>query len=444
MHAVEQAIFALRDSDHSAGYQVVARSAGVCEADARELAVWGPTHDSMLASNPETESVNFHPLPSGAHCVSITSWVDWNHSGMGRSVSTRCLIVPPDVLARFGNSPFALLRAATADGAWQRGDLRGTTLDPLAITGGAAPVDQPLLTQLAADPGPANMAALVQSACEVMFLAVSGTRRPAELIAGLFSCLPPECRPEFSFSTGLKFSPRRPFRIVALSGDPAQQQWVAHYPGVAVLELRGKGLPSTVPLDGWAQFIERTLAADRIAFLTAQASKRRFHLTLDDLPALGLQLLEELDDAELGDHENLDKAAWQAPSLRGRQAHAAHHQFSKSIDAVLATPTTASSVAPPSTALDPGSPAVLEQLELLDDLVYEAIGGRSDTMEQLREVWPQLVAELGEPLLAESREQYLRYALSIWEECTDADGVRHPSRVIQALDVLCLLFGDAT
>ena len=49
---------------------------------------------------------------------------------------------------------------------------------------------------------------------------------------------------------------------------------------------------------------------------------------------------------------------------------------------------------------------------------------------------------LGEDLLIESREQYLRYALSVWEECVDAGSIRNPTRAIQALDVLCLLFGD--
>ena len=93
---------------------------------------------------------------------------------------------------------------------------------------------------------------------------------------------------------------------------------------------------------------------------------------------------------------------------------------------------------------DPNSPEVLERLEYLDDLVYEAIGGQAELLGQLRAAWPKLANELGEELLAESREQYLRYALSIWEECAQADGVRQPTRAIRALDVLCLLFGDAT
>ena len=68
---------------------------------------------------------------------------------------------------------------------------------------------------------------------------------------------------------------------------------------------------------------------------------------------------------------------------------------------------------------------------------------RPSSLEQLRTVWPRLLGELGDDDLAESREQYLRYALSIWTECVDAGAIRDPTRAIQVLDVLSLLFGEA-
>ena len=39
--------------------------------------------------------------------------------------------------------------------------------------------------------------------------------------------------------------------------------------------------------------------------------------------------------------------------------------------------------------LKPESPETLEKLELLDDLVYDAISGRSGALEQLQTVWPR-------------------------------------------------------
>ena len=432
---VEQAVFTSVKTDGLSGYRVVANSAGVGEADARELAAWGPSHDSMIDPDPEAESLNFHPLPSGAYCVSRSLTMGGAYRNGGRRVYTHCLIVPPETLARFGNNPFSLIRATSNQGLWRVDDPANPLLDPLWLPGGAAPVDEALLTFLATDPGSENMAALVQAVRDAVCLAVGGTPSPASLIAGLFGCLPPECRLEFSFSTGLKFSPRRPFRVVALSGDPAERCWVAGYSNVAVLELRSDTAPQSMPLDGWGQLVRRALATGQIPFLAAQVSKRRFNLSLDDLPALGLQLQEELDALEMGGRRPVGSAA--APP-HARSAHAAHHRFSKGDT----TASTATAAPHRSTCFDLSSPEVLGKLEHLDDLVYEAINGQPGAIEQLQAAWPKLLDELGEEMVAESREQYLRYALSIWGDCADTDGIRQSDRAIQALDILCLLFGD--
>ena len=468
MLRIEQAVFTSIKDDCAAGYAVVARSPGVCDDDARELAAWGPSHDSMLDPSPAAESFNFHPLPSGASCISRSVPLGGQCHAGGQRVYTQCLIVPPDVLLRFGNNPFSLIHAAAADGLWQVDNEVGqvgnlshaSRLEPLTLTaGGAAPVDQALLAMLAADPGPENMAVLVQSARDAVCLALACRPSPTPLIAGFFSCLPPECRLEFSFSTGLKFSPRRPFRIVALSGDPAERCWIANYANVAVLELRGGKAPLPTPLDGWARLIRQTISTGHIPFLAAQVSKRRFHLTPADLPALGLQLLEGMESLDITNYAEAVGTTDENLPPSAQRADAAHRRIGKGIEiAPAANEKGVRSNLPerPSGCfaqigpdpffahLDPSSPEVLEKLEHLDDLVYEAIGGQAESLEQLQAAWPKLADELGEELLAESREQYLRYALSIWDECAHADGVRQPARAIRALDVLCLLFGDAT
>ena len=47
---IEQAIFTSAKSDRASGYHLVSRSPGITEADARDLASWGPSHDSLLGS----------------------------------------------------------------------------------------------------------------------------------------------------------------------------------------------------------------------------------------------------------------------------------------------------------------------------------------------------------------------------------------------------------
>ena len=69
---IEQAIFTSAQSDHAVGYHLVARSPGVEEKDARELTIWGPSHESLETCDTTAVSVNFFRLPSGAFCVSKT------------------------------------------------------------------------------------------------------------------------------------------------------------------------------------------------------------------------------------------------------------------------------------------------------------------------------------------------------------------------------------
>ena len=85
---------------------------------------------------------------------------------------------------------------------------------------------------------------------------------------------------------------------------------------------------------------------------------------------------------------------------------------------------------------------MLEKLEALDDAVFDAINGSAPALECLKLLWPATLAGLGETLVADSREQYLRYALSIWEQCVDAQGLRDPLRALRALEVLCVLFDE--
>ena len=100
---IEQAIFTSAESDHAVGYHLAARSPGLDERDARELSVWGPSHDSLESASAATAvSVNFFRLPSGAYCVSKTQLAGAEYSGRGLRTYTSCLVVPPPVLGSSG------------------------------------------------------------------------------------------------------------------------------------------------------------------------------------------------------------------------------------------------------------------------------------------------------------------------------------------------------
>jgi len=478
MDWIEQAIFTSAETDRASGYQVVAASPGICEADLRELATWGPSHGALLESAWNSASLNFHPLPSGAHCVSHTTPAGWEYSGRGVRVYTHCLVVPRQVLARFANNPFALWRAAVANGSVQVYQEIPHRLEPVSLPGRAAVVDTSLLAQLCANPGAEWMAAMVQAALDSVSLAIVGGPPAEHVIAGLINCFPPEVRVEFSFSTGLTFSSRRPFRVVALSADRSEQRRVERLYNVAVLELSGDPPGEFTPVESWPRFLRRTLRSGRLSFFANRLAGHATGLSLQDLPAFGLQLLEELDASTLKDDPPEEEVAVQETTERLKivaetEVQAADEPFAAPDEPLAAEssqpaaappgrvrdgrrwsvahgPDRRSSIppartrrgkAPPSQHLDLGNRAVLEKLERLDDLVFDAIAGKAAALEQLKQIWPQLCEELEDPLLAESREHYLRHALWAWEQSGRDDGTRNPNAAVQLLEVLCTLFG---
>ena len=134
MMQVEQAIFTSCRTPRMDGYQLVAASRGITNEQADELSAWGPAHDSLLRTDARGGSINFHLLHDGVACVSKSLPAGAEYSGRsGPKVYTICLLVTPDLFARFANQPFRILDAAAAGG----------HLRVLVATAGKPAADQP-------------------------------------------------------------------------------------------------------------------------------------------------------------------------------------------------------------------------------------------------------------------------------------------------------------
>jgi hypothetical protein len=474
MELIEQVAFTGAETENSDGPWRVAASPGVCEADLAQILAWGPTQETLLANGPETAGLHFHRLPSGAFAIGRTV-VSGRGAGLhgGLQAATQCLVVPCRTLARFANNPFALLRVVQAGGLFRPFEDLPVRLDALRLDGRTTVVDTGLLRQLCVYPGADWMATLVQAALDSASTAIVGGPQAEHLIAGVMNCFPPECRAEIGFSIGLRFSSRRPFRLVAMARDPAEQQRMARLYNLAVLDLSGRPPSEFAPEGSWSRLIHRVLKSGRISFFAGQLARRPLDFSPQDLPALGLQMLEELDASACEEETPEapmpaegepceDRGECQSPASEAedrfhppaeepgddlfasgtgmRQPHQRHRGVFPNA-ALPAAPAVRPS--PPSRQLDASDPAVLEKLERLDDLVFDAISGNCSSLEELKLFWPRVRHDLGDPLLAESREQYLRYALASWEELADRDGIRDPSFAMQSLEVLCVLFGGA-
>lgn len=460
---IEQAIFTSTQSDRLAGYQLAAQSSGIHEADLRELSAWGPSHDSLLESGADATSLNFHPLPSGAFCVSKTAQAGSEYSGRsGQNIYTQCLVVPTTVLASFSNNPFALIAAAFAQGTLRVHEPVPVELEPFRLGGRAAVLDHAALGQLQAELGTVWIGALAEAAVGGPALAIAGAKNPARVIAGLFSCLPLECRTRFSFSSGLKYSPRRPFRVFVLPGDRVLQRRLLRGAEVSVLDFAGKPPKRFSITSGWGGLVASALATGNKAFLSSQLAIPRPQLTVADLPQLGDRLLErmaaKIESAdrptgpfdETGGHATIERTTAEPftesrePADGQRRADAPHRR-KKSPEREAGVPYSTDALVAdldcgPAHVLGEKAPRALATLERLDDTVFEAIAGKPGALDALRLLWPTVLAQLDESLLDESREQYVRHALKVWRECQDDGETRNPALAVQVLDVVCVLY----
>ena len=278
-------------------------------------------------------------------------------------------------------------------------------------------------------------------------------------VGALLNCLPPCFRTEFSFSTGLHTSARRPYRVVVLGDDAEERRRACQTDAVALIDLGDKTSMSFAPTEDWARAIYQIVEMGRSSLLGRWFDKLSDDVSIDRLNEIGRQLLEELgnapapgisspssaemtvsqpevvsQDGEPAGNPRSDPTSSSSPRIR-QTAHAAHSQFSgNSLPEERATG--------PAAVLSCDHPEVVASLETLDDLVFDAIKGDESALARLRTAWPNVKAELGEELLTQSREQYLRYALQVWEKCVETTDVRPTDKAVNALEVICVLFDE--
>jgi hypothetical protein len=459
---IEQAIFTSARTEHAAGYQLVARSPGITPQQARELAVWGPSHDALDPQRDEQSSVNFHRLACGTFCISktVASGQEYSSRG-GARIYTQFLLVPPAVLARFANNPFAVLRAAWAKGVLVVHEHPPSVLEAFTLAGRSAAVDEGLLAQLADQWGPHGVARLLAVALLPGVKLLTTAAQHETLFGGLLQCFPVNCRTELTFTTGLRFSPRRPFQLAPLVGDAAEGRRAARHEGVTVIDLSSSNGTADSEPAGWPAYVAEIIRSDQLPRLVSDLQQARPDLQLKELNELGTQLLHELrrEPAAVAAKAERQKSQSAAPSAPGserlfrtdppirRNSSDTDSQSRQSSNGKVAASSTAVPQ-PPGVALAAGSgadvhtvadPATVELLEQLDDAVYEAVNGSPTAPESVAQLWTQLSKRLKPATLSAMREQYLRYALSLWDACLE-EAVRQPQRAIGALDVLAVLF----
>jgi len=217
---VDQAIFTSVQSGRVQGYQLAARSDGIDDRLAQMLTQWGPSHGALSSTNPAAESLNFHPLDDDRFALSRTIYGGPEYSRRGGlQLMTRYALLDRRYLEQFAGNAMALMRLARTEGHFSfvtRFELR---LPPLNLPDFTPSV----LWSSTQRPGQGAIAdEVVGRLSHGERIALTHCLQPPLLLQQIVLRLKPPQRLELSFTTGLKPTAHRPFRLHFLPGDSAE------------------------------------------------------------------------------------------------------------------------------------------------------------------------------------------------------------------------------
>lgn len=236
---LEQAIFTSVRSERLDGYQLAARSEGVDDDLAKELTAWGPAHDSLWLGHPGASSINFHGLAEDRYCVSQTTLSGAEYSGRGGGrVYTQMVVIPSDGMLKFGNDPFLVVRALVASGRLTIYDVVPRELATIPLVGRAAAEPPPWVAEIVEKVGAETIAQLTEAVTDAEPVTVMTDLAVEKLFQTILQQLQPGERLEVAFTTGLKPSSRRAFKLSSVPSDPSlirQSQRMHHGKVIEVL-----------------------------------------------------------------------------------------------------------------------------------------------------------------------------------------------------------------
>jgi hypothetical protein len=289
---VEQAIFTSARTQRLDGYQLVVTTEGISAEDCQSLTQWCPAHDSLSERSAQATSVNFHPLPSGNYCISRTMMAGAEYSGRGGAcIFTQCFVMSPKTLGKFSNNPFRVLEAITAGGHVNYSGESPSRLEPFRLVGRASAIDQSLLRKLKTDQRSQRLAAVVATVTNHQAVCIIDEIHSDIWLGALFSVLPAACRTQLSFSTGLQFSGRRPFRCQTRRTLESDVRKSSLRNGFALVDIDNAGDTSSEPLQGWALLVSQILPASNLSTWERLLRCSMPGLRIEDLDALAQEML---------------------------------------------------------------------------------------------------------------------------------------------------------
>ncbi|MCA9169935.1 MAG: hypothetical protein KDB23_19805 [Planctomycetales bacterium] len=215
---VEQAVFTSARSRKSQGYHLVAASQGLDENVLRALIKWGPSHASLTSSAANAESFNYHALTDNWQAVSRTVYGGPEYSRRGGlQVFTHYLLLRTEQWAGYDNNPMALARTAQLLGHLRLHIVTHDVLPQVELPDTAISVGTRAVSLLSIP---------LQEILQILRLqdrlALIGCPDPAAAVGLLIREFPYNERLRLTFTTGLKLSIDREFRLLFASQADTQ------------------------------------------------------------------------------------------------------------------------------------------------------------------------------------------------------------------------------
>ncbi len=309
-------------------HEYLAVSRGIENMDLSEIRSWSPSNGELVSPSLMAHSWNFHPLPTGCFCLSRTGRLATLFPKENpANVFTHGILIPADLLHDYANNPVTFLNHLEKLGLWRAGmevtrqliDMKsdpeihttnenfpGTEILPilrtLTMDGGAEAVRLEALNAFVRTTGIRRFATILDQLLGNFTTIITGNAVPEMLLEALLDLLPVSCRPEFSFSTGLKFSQKRLFRLVFAGNNSSEQERIRHHFNLPMISstsvslMQDQLLPSLK--NRWSMFIATLFeqgmetAWNEIALLEDTAS-------LSDLPRIARTYFKRLGLEEI-------------------------------------------------------------------------------------------------------------------------------------------------
>ncbi|MCA9112236.1 MAG: hypothetical protein KDA52_19940 [Planctomycetaceae bacterium] len=208
---VEQALFTSAQTRHARGYHLVARSSGITDNMAKALAVWSPSHDSLVESHAAAESLNYYRLNDewAALTRSVNGESEYSNRG-GLRLETNMLVFRASQLAGYDHHPLLLADTALSLGHLRLRDRTPQQLGTIELPQSSwGRIDEPGLN----DESSHEFAVRVIKQLTRSRVMIIGAARPKMMVQAVLDRLPPRVRGRVTFSTGLRPSLHRPFSL---------------------------------------------------------------------------------------------------------------------------------------------------------------------------------------------------------------------------------------